>query len=130
MAQNHRQSVITTKNLLFAVILLTSSIQLAHCGCRMQDRNPCEKVCQWNATRNDYDCVLRVIVILPKKDSVEASLPRVINNNNNYNVTFCLLYNDIICGSTHKTNHFQIPHFPVSLWKMVFLYAGNIDFVF
>lgn len=81
MEQNYRQSVITTKPLLFAVILLTSSIRLAQCGCRMQDRNPCETVCQWNATRNDYECELRVIVILPEKDSVEASLPRVINNN-------------------------------------------------
>lgn len=81
MEPNHRQTnVISTKQLLFAVILLTSLIRLAQCGCRMQDRNPCETVCQWNATRNDYECVLRVIVILPRKESVEASLPRVIND--------------------------------------------------
>lgn len=81
--QNHRQTATTTrttKHLLLALALLTLSIRLAECGCRMQDRNPCETVCQWNATRNDYECELRVIVILPKKDTVEASLPRVIND--------------------------------------------------
>lgn len=89
MEQNYCRTAITTKQqLLFAVILLISSFQLVQCGCRMQDRNPCETVCQWNATRNDYECVLRVIVILPKQDSVEASLSRVINEN----VTFCLCY--------------------------------------
>lgn len=79
MEPNKRLTAFWTQQLLFIVVLLTSSIQLVQCGCRMQDRNPCETVCQWNATRNSYDCVLRVIVILPKKDSVEASLPRVIN---------------------------------------------------
>lgn len=79
MEQNYCRSAITTNQLLFAAILLISSVRLVQGGCRMQDRNPCETVCQWNATRNDYECVLRVIVILPKKDSVEASLQRVIN---------------------------------------------------
>lgn len=46
-------------------------------GCRMQDRNPCETVCQWNLTRKDYDCTLRAVVILPRMDKVEASLSRV-----------------------------------------------------
>lgn len=83
MASNHRQTAVCTKLLLFALASLTSSIQMAECGCRMQERNTCETICQWNATRNSYDCTLRVIVILPKKDTVEASLSRVIN------ATFC-----------------------------------------
>lgn len=80
MEPNHRPIAFGAHEFLFIIVLLTSSIQLIQCGCRIQDRNPCETVCQWNATRNSYDCVLRVIVILPKKDSVEASLPRVINH--------------------------------------------------
>ncbi|XP_031626434.1 atrial natriuretic peptide receptor 1-like isoform X1 [Contarinia nasturtii] len=74
----HRPTAIGTYLLLLSVVLSISSIQLVQCGCRMQDRNPCETVCQWNVTRNSYNCTLRVIVILPKKDSVEASLPRVM----------------------------------------------------
>lgn len=81
MAQTiHRETTIWTQLLLLAIVLLTSSIQLVDCGCRMQERNPCETICQFNATRKSYDCTLRVIVILPKKDTVEASLPRVIND--------------------------------------------------
>lgn len=76
----HRQTAIWTQLLLFIIILSISSIERVHCGCRMQDRNPCETICQWNATRKANDCTLRVIVILPKKDTVEASLPRVIND--------------------------------------------------
>lgn len=80
MESIHRQTAIWTQLLLFIVILLISSIEQVHCGCRMQDRNPCETICQWNATRSANDCTLRVIVILPKMDTVEASLPRVIND--------------------------------------------------
>lgn len=80
MEPNHRPTeFFWTKFLLCICVLSTSSIQFVHCGCRMQDRNPCEAICQWNATRKSNDCNLRVIVILPKKDTVEASLPRVIN---------------------------------------------------
>lgn len=78
--QIQRDTAIWTQLLLIAIVLLTSSIQLVHCGCRMQERNPCETICQYNATRKSYDCTLRVIVILPKMDTVEASLPRVIND--------------------------------------------------
>lgn len=76
----HRHTTIGTYLLLFAIVLSISSIQPVHCGCRMQDRNPCETVCQWNATLKSYNCTLRVIVILPKMETVEASLPRVIND--------------------------------------------------
>lgn len=76
----HRQkTTIWPQLLLFVIVLLSTSVERVQCGCRMQDRNPCETVCQRNSTRNGYDCTLRVIVILPKKDTVEASLPRVIN---------------------------------------------------
>lgn len=80
MEPNHRQTTIWTQLLLFIVVLLTSSIQMVHSGCRIQDRNACENVCQWNVTRKSYDCVLRVIVILTKEDKVETSLNRVIND--------------------------------------------------
>lgn len=87
--------------LLFAIVLSISSVQLVHCGCRMQDRNPCETICQWNVTRNSYNCTLRVIVILPKMDTVEASLPRVINHTTHFY---------IICSTTLVVfNLFQIP---------------------
>lgn len=68
---------IWTQLFFFVIILGCTSIERVQCGCRVQERNPCETVCQWNATRKSYDCQLRVIVILPKKDTVEASLPRV-----------------------------------------------------
>lgn len=99
MESNHQQTAVLTKQLLFVAILLTTSIRLAHGGCRVQDRNPCETVCQWNATRNDYECELRVIVILPRKDSVEASLPRVIN----------------VTTNSHHITCISIHHFPTSL---------------
>lgn len=78
----HRQTqTIWTQLFCIVVVLLSSSIQLVQSGCRpLQERNPCETICQWNATRKSYDCTLRVIVILPEKDTVEASLPRVIIN--------------------------------------------------
>lgn len=84
--EKQRVTVIWTKQLLlFAIVLSTSSIQLVQCGCRMQERNPCETICQYNGTRKSYDCTLRVIVILPKMDTVEASLPRVINDTFSFN---------------------------------------------
>lgn len=81
MEPHHRQHTkIWMQLLCFVVVLLSLSIRFVESGCRMQERNPCETICQWNATRNSYDCTLRVIVILPEMDTVEASLPRVINS--------------------------------------------------
>lgn len=51
--------------------------QLVDCGCRVQERNTCETICQWNATTKNHDCTLRAIVILPKANDVETSLSRV-----------------------------------------------------
>lgn len=64
-------------HILMGILLMAISVERVDAGCRMQERNPCETVCQWNAERQDYDCVLRAVVILPKTDDVEASLPRV-----------------------------------------------------
>lgn len=60
-----------------ALALLVALLGGGECGCRIQERNSCETICQWNATHNNYECTLRAIVILPKMESVEASLPRV-----------------------------------------------------
>lgn len=68
----------TTRSLSIVVVtLLICLIDIVECGCRIQERNQCETVCQWNSTTQNYDCNLRAIIILPKMDKVEASLPRV-----------------------------------------------------
>lgn len=60
-------------------ITLVASVEFVVGGCREQERNSCEIICQTNTTTNRTECNLRAIVILPKMDKVEASLPRVIN---------------------------------------------------
>lgn len=49
-------------------------------GCRVQERNACETICQYNSTTKGHDCILRAIVILPKTNDVETSLSRVSND--------------------------------------------------
>lgn len=63
---------------LFAIILV-ASVEFVIGGCREQERNACEIVCQMNTTTKRTECNLRAIVILSKMDKVEASLSRVIN---------------------------------------------------
>lgn len=65
---------------LMLLVALFRFVQFAESGCRIQERNSCETICQWNSTEQKYECNLRAIVILPKMDKVEASLPRVNNN--------------------------------------------------
>lgn len=65
---------------LFEFILLIIFIDGINGGCRIQERNTCETICQWNKTNQNYECNLRAIVILPKMETVEASLPRVCYN--------------------------------------------------
>lgn len=64
---------------LMVILVLIALLGRIECGCRVQERNKCETICQWNSTLQDYECNLRAIVILPKMDKVEASLPRVSN---------------------------------------------------
>lgn len=64
------------ETLLFVLIAMQIFLgKYADAGCRTQERNKCEIICKHNSTD---DCTLRAIVILPKMDKVEASLPRVI----------------------------------------------------
>lgn len=63
--------------LVVVILVLIALCGRIECGCRVQERNKCETICQWNSTLQDYECNLRAIVILPKMDKVEASLPRV-----------------------------------------------------
>lgn len=79
-------------HILIGILLMATSVERVVGGCRMQERNPCETVCQWNAERRDYDCVLRAVVILPKTDDVEASLPRVLFYYINFMFTNKYLY--------------------------------------
>lgn len=62
----------------FAIILV-ASVEFVIGGCREQERNTCEIMCQMNTKTKRTECNLRAIVILPKMDKVEASLPRVID---------------------------------------------------
>lgn len=66
-----------TPRLFIVFVLVAASVERVAGGCRMQARNPCESLCQWNAERQQHHCELRAVVILPKTNDVEASLPRV-----------------------------------------------------
>lgn len=99
---------ITTQLVGILVVLLVGVPPFVKCGCRIQNpRDPCETVCQWNATRKNYDCNLRAIVILPKMAEVEASLSRVINF-----LYICWMYKYFCIFSTrHKFVDFSLARF-------------------
>lgn len=93
----------STINLIVVLAVVATCVEYVAGGCRMQERNPCETVCQWNVERRDYDCVLRAVVILPKTDEIEASLPRVFFYCHQFHVCarrqfFVFIFVCVLCG--------------------------------
>lgn len=51
-------------------------VWLVSCGCRQQEENACEAICQKN-NAGKLSCEIRGALILPNLPTIEASLPRV-----------------------------------------------------
>lgn len=95
MMWTNMNTVCRMSELVAVILVLIALCGRIECGCRVQERNKCETICQWNSTLQDYECNLRAIVILPKMDKVEASLPRVS-------------INTITINRTHTHNRFIV----------------------
>lgn len=57
-------------------LLVSCCVCFVSCGCREQERNACESICQ-KASNGSMVCELRGAIILPISPEIEASLPRV-----------------------------------------------------
>lgn len=64
----------------FIIILMyLSSLNIVNCGCRNQKADDCEIICDYrnNSGILKRECELRLIVILPKSNSTDTTLPKV-----------------------------------------------------
>lgn len=70
-------------NLKFSVFIIIlmylSSLNIVNCGCRNQKADDCEIICDYRNTSGilKRECELRLIVILPKSNSTDTTLPKV-----------------------------------------------------
>ena len=62
--------------LMKVIAVILCCVCLVSCGCRKQEENSCEAICQKN-NAGKLSCEIRGALILPNLASIEASLPRV-----------------------------------------------------